>query len=129
RLAGTQPDLERQSRDAVDQILCRVAREIVHADAYASLPAREAATGRQRRDLFDELADVDAQIVLDLAHALTAHDDFFQGLRGLAVGGSVGRRLLRERPHGEQGGCRSSRLADESPHALPRPRRRYFAAI
>ncbi len=51
------------------------------------VPARQPRAHRHRRDLVDELADLDAEIVLDLAHAPAAHDDLVADNRRCGSGG------------------------------------------
>src|SRR5690606_10845190 len=75
RLAGVEPDVEREDRDAIDDVLRSGVLEIVDSDAYPPLPACVASRTRRRRDLLQELRDVVAQVELDLAEPTAPHDD------------------------------------------------------
>src|SRR6185503_19336615 len=61
-LAGLQPHVECQARNAVDDVLGGAVLEIVDADAYPTMPASETAPRRRCHDLADEVMDMDTQI-------------------------------------------------------------------
>jgi hypothetical protein len=96
-LAGLEPDIERQARNAIGDVLRGAGLEVVDADADLAMPARETAPRRRCDDLADEVSDVDAKVVLDVAHPLAADDDFFYSCGRFGCRGRARNRLLRRR--------------------------------